>query len=380
MKILIANCVRGIREAGAAAVVFQHAAELRKYGHQVDTWFLEDILNPARWPARLELLEFSVRLDRRIRRDPSRYDVVNLHAPSGCVYGTRKSNPTSGLPPYVFTMHGCEQRYTVVMRQEHKKHRAAHFALKNRLWHRLYHQTMYDFAISKADGGAVVNREGWLFSELHYQRPSGCIWYIPNGIGEEFFHSRTFSDAPASRLLFVGTWLDRKGIYYLVDALSLLAPQIPQLHLTIAGCSVPETVVKSDFPAELHSRLTIIPFVARDAMPELYARNDIFIFPSLMEGMPLTLLEAMAAAMPVVTTNTCGMADVVEDGFNGLLVPPADAPAIEQAVLQLAAPQLRQQLGEAAQHSMRRYTWERSARLLESLFRRVIAGKSQTSA
>ena len=112
-------------------------------------------------------------------------------------------------------------------------------------------------------------------------------------------------------------------------------------------------------------------------MPEVFASHDVFLFPSLMEGMPNVIMEAMASGMPVITTETCGMPDVVEDGFNGLLIPPADSLAIERAVLNLAAsPELRGQLGEAAQLSMRRYTWERSARLLESLFRRVIARES----
>ena len=94
-------------------------------------------------------------------------------------------------------------------------------------------------------------------------------------------------------------------------------------------------------------------------MHELFSAHDIFLFPSLMEGLPSVLLEAMASGMPVVTAETCGMPDVVEDGFNGLLVPPADAPAIEEAVLRLASRRLRRRLGQAAQQTMARYTWER---------------------
>jgi len=116
-------------------------------------------------------------------------------------------------------------------------------------------------------------------------------------------------------------------------------------------------------------------------MQELYAAHDIFLFPSLMEGLPSVLLEAMASGMPVVTTETCGMPDVVDNGFNGLLVAPADAPAIEAAVLRLAAdPALRQRLGQAAQQSMKRYTWERSAEMLEHFFHYIIAREGSASA
>jgi len=85
--------------------------------------------------------------------------------------------------------------------------------------------------------------------------------------------------------------------------------------------------------------------------------------------------------MPVITTETCGMPDVVESGFNGLLVAPANAVAIEAAVLRFAAdPALRQCLGQAAQHSMKRYTWERSAEMLENFLHHIIAREGSDSA
>ena len=95
-----------------------------------------------------------------------------------------------------------------------------------------------------------------------------------------------------------------------------------------------------------------------------------------MEGLPSVLLEAMASGMPVITAETCGMPDVVEDDYNGLLVPPGDASAIEEAVMRLAlSPELRERLGREAQRTVARYTWERSAQMLEKLFRRVIANE-----
>jgi glycosyltransferase involved in cell wall biosynthesis len=86
----------------------------------------------------------------------------------------------------------------------------------------------------------------------------------------------------------------------------------------------------------------------------------------------------MATGMPVITTETCGMADIVENNYNGLLVPPADGPAIGEAVARLAGSlELRQRLGKAAQQTMTRYTWKCSALKLENLFRTVIATEGQ---
>ncbi len=378
MKILIAIGVKRQKEAGGAGVVFNHAEQLQKLGHQVDTWFFDDLLPSPRWPARFQELEFAFAVSRRIRKNPSAYDVVNLHAPWGCVYGlSRKLFYSAAFPPYVFTMHGSEERYARAMRLEQKKGRANHFAWKNRLWHRLYHQTMYDLAIKTADYGNVVNREGWIISELKYGHPPGRIWYIPNGANPEFLQSHPFADSDALRLLYVGTWLDRKGVFYLVESFAQLAPRLLRVSLSVAGCGLSEEQIRARFPAALRSRVQVLPFVAREAMPKLYATHDIFVLPSLVEGMPLTLLEAMASAMPVVTTNTCGMADVIENGVNGILVPPADSVQLAAAIESLCkSVELRKTLGSAAQDTARRYTWAAAARELEHVLRTAVGAKN----
>jgi glycosyltransferase involved in cell wall biosynthesis len=374
LKILIAIGVPRQREAGAAGVVFNHAEQLKKLGHQVDCWFFDDVLPAPRWPARFRDLEFAFAISVRIRQQPRLYEVVNLHAPWGCAHGlSRKWFPSADLPPYVFTMQGSEERFVRALKVEHQKGRAANFAWKNRAWHRFYHQTMYDFSISTADFGVVANREGWILSELRYGHPPGRISFIPNGVSEEFFQSREFTGASANRLLYVGTWLDRKGVYYLAEAFASLAARSPEIQLTVAGCITPEAQVKASFPVEIRSRISVKPFLTREAMPQLYASHDIFVFPSLVEGMPLTLLEAMAGAMPVVTTNACGMSDLVENERNGLLVPPADAPALIAAIDRIRnSAEARRDLGLCAQETARRYTWDRIARQLEQVFLRAV--------
>ena len=167
----------------------------------------------------------------------------------------------------------------------------------------------------------------------------------------------------------MGTWLDRKGVYYLADGFAIAARKNPLLRLTVAGCSAPETEVKKMFSADVRERVAVIPFIKREEIVDLYASHDIFVFPSLVEGMPLTLLEAMATGMPAVTTNTSGMADVVEDDVNGLLVPAADAEILAEQIERLCqSRELRKRLGVAAQETMRRYTWARIAEKVEKVF------------
>jgi glycosyltransferase involved in cell wall biosynthesis len=381
MKILIASGVRRVREAGAAGVVFYHAEGLQKLGHQVETWFFDDALPKTNWPVRFQEMEFASTISRRIRKEPGRFDVVNLHAPWGCVYGLSRSVfPSAELPPYIFTMQGSEERYALAMKLEAKKGRATHFAWKNRAWHRLYHQTMYDFSIAKADFGAVANREGWILSELKYGHAPGRVWYVPNGTDASFFQERSFKTGPAQKLLYVGTWLDRKGIFYLAEAFGMLARRMPELALTVAGCMTPEEMVKKDFPVDVRARVTVIAKVSREDMPGLYAAHDVFVFPSLVEGMPLTMLEAMATAMPVITTNTCGMADVIENGVNGFLVPPADSTELARVVEGMCkTAELRREMGIAGQLRARRYTWDLIARHMEHVLTLAVKEKGASA-
>jgi len=375
VRILIAIGVRRQKEAGAAGVALNHAVELEKLGHRVQCWFLDDVFKGAATPQRLEALMFASAVAKRILRERSEFDVVNLHAPWGGVYGIwRKVFRPGGTPPYVMTMQGSEERYVRTMRIEHRKGRAWHFSWKNRLWHRAYHQTLYDWSIRWADYGVVANREGWIMAELKYGREPGLIWYVPNGVEERFFATREYKDAGPLSLLYVGTWLDRKGVHYLADAFAILADRCPGITMTVAGSIASEKEVRAHFAPDAGESVRVVPFVERSEMPGIYMAHDVFVFPSLVEGMPLTLLEAMATGMPVVTTNTSGMADIVEDGVNGRLVPPADAKSLATAVEQLqGSSDMRRQLGLAGQKTVRRYTWKQVARKLEKVLELAVS-------
>jgi glycosyltransferase involved in cell wall biosynthesis len=368
MRILIASCVPGRREGGVAGVMQNLGRELERLGHTVEFVYREDLIKKS--PRRFDVLYFAVKLAAKILRERGKYSVVNIHAPNGFVYGfLRKVLPQRHCPPYVMTMHGLEERRVHAMGREARKGRAWNFGLKNRLWHRLYHRPLYSFSIRTADCAILLNRETWSYVQIKYDRDSQRVWYVPNGVEERFFLRREYPIREAPRLLYVGTWLDQRGIYYLGEALKIASKKLPEIRLTVAGCLIESRAVKMVFDPALHPQIEVIPFVDAAEMPAVYAEHDIFIFPSLLEGMPLVLLEAMATGMPVITTETCGMTDVVEHDVNGLLVPPADTAALVQAILRLSeSAELRRTLGQAAQERMRRYTWDKIARKVEKVF------------
>jgi glycosyltransferase involved in cell wall biosynthesis len=373
LHVLMASGVPRRREGGVAATIYNVGREIERRGHQVTYVFREDLMDPAAAHSRLDETVFAWRLARYIAKSSERFSVVDLHAPVGFVYGLlRKWNPRKH-PPYVMTLHGLEERRVHVMSREEKKGRAWHFSRKNRLWHRAYVYPRFRWSIRTADGAHAMSRDVWNFLQLKYDLDAECVAYIANGVERRFFVPREYRSGERLRLLYAGSWLDQRGIAYLREALRELARKLPAMTMTFAGCGVPEKRIVDFFGAELARTIAVRPVVAAEHMPELYAEHDALLFPSLMEGLPSVLLEAMASGMPVITTETCGMPDVVEHRYNGMLIPPADGKAIECAVLELAASaELRERLGRAARETMTRYTWERSAGQLEALYRRVL--------
>jgi glycosyltransferase involved in cell wall biosynthesis len=369
--------VAGKAEAGGAGVVHNVAAELRNLGHTVKPMFFEDLIPTQRWPARFRTFEFAARVASYVNEVKNEYDVVNIYAPYGFWYGFRRRRKGSAAgPPYVMSMHGLEERRNYAMAREAKKCRAHYFRLKNRIWQNFYHMRTYRWSIETADQSVVTNREALLFLHMQYGLAPDRVWFIPNGVGPEFFHRRIWSDTREPQLLFVGTWIDHKGIYALAEAFEQLLVLAPRVQLTIAGCAENEQTVRRYFSAAAQISISVHPFISRAEMPELYARHDIFVLPSLVEGMPLVLLEAMASGLAVVTTESSGMTDLVEDGHDGLLTIPGDADSLAVALSALYGnSQLRRTLGCAAQEKMKRFTWKLSALRHEAVFRRAMGVK-----
>src|SRR5207302_1632680 len=142
-----------------------------------------------------------------------------------------------------------------------------------------------------------------------------------------------------------------------------------------------EEKVRQCFASASQAALEVWPLVARAEMSSLYAEHEIFVLPSLMEGMPLVLLEAMASGMPVVTTESSGMTDLVEDSHDGIFVIPGDAESLSAAIVRLCRdPELRLRLGSAAHETLTRYTWKETARRSEMVFYRAMGRIPETIA
>ena len=162
----------------------------------------------------------------------------------------------------------------------------------------------------------------------------------------------------------------------MVEALPAVLAAVPNTRLVIVGpAKDPDTRRWSDGVPNSWMWLSAVLFTGRrNDMPEVYAALDIKVLASLEDSLPLAILEAMAAGLPVVATTTGGIPECVVDGVTGLLVPPGDPDALAAALVRLLAdPALCHQYGRAGQElAARRFSPESHAEALEGVFAKLI--------
>jgi glycosyltransferase involved in cell wall biosynthesis len=165
------------------------------------------------------------------------------------------------------------------------------------------------------------------------------------------------------RVLFVGSWIERKGTIELVAAWRRLARARPGVRLTLAGVG---DAARARADMGDTAQVEVLAEVGREELPALLARHDVFVLPSWFEGMPLSMLEAAAAALPCVVCGVCGNLDVFRpddpERDGAMLVAPSDPDALYEALVGLVDdPALRRTLGHRARDRARRFSWSDTA-------------------
>jgi len=167
----------------------------------------------------------------------------------------------------------------------------------------------------------------------------------------------------------------RKGVDTLIEALAILARRpagAPLLAAAGAGEQRPALEARA---AELGlaDRVRFVGKVDHDRVGRWMAAGDLFVLPSLSEGLPTVVCEAMNCGVPVVATAVDGTPEIVRDGETGILVPPGDAPALAAALARiLDDPALAERMGaEALRVGRAEYTWTANAATMEEIYREV---------
>ena len=161
---------------------------------------------------------------------------------------------------------------------------------------------------------------------------------------------------------------EQKGHRYLFDALAS-SPALADVQLLVVGGGEAREALERDaVTKDLSARVHFLG--PRRDLGDLLAAMDVFVLPSLWEGLPLSMVLAMGAGVPVVATRVAGIPEVVDDGRTGLLVPPRDASALGAALTRLFEdPQLRRRIGrEASAAVLPRFGIDRYVESVTSLY------------
>jgi glycosyltransferase involved in cell wall biosynthesis len=358
----IAMMIETVGLGGAEMVVFQLAEELRNRGHRIhpvvplnyEGWLVET-LKAAGFPVhRYDLRRpidpgFPPRLAAQLK--DIGVDVVHSHEFVMAVYGAAATRRL-GIP-HVITMHGNQK-----MTEKLRRRMALRWAFRN----------------SEATIAVSDDTRKHLESSLGI-RP-GVVKVIPNGIperaGDRAATRRALGVADHEVLMLsVGNLSPRKAHSVLIEAVTLLKEEGHDLpwRLAIVGDGAERPKLEQLIEAgQLHDRVHLLG--ARTDIPDLQAAADVFVLPSLWEGLPLALLEGMFGRNAVIASNISGIPEAVEHGKSGLLTPPGDRVALKDSIhAVLRDTSYRNRLADAALERVRsRYTIDVMTSAYEQLY------------
>lgn len=164
------------------------------------------------------------------------------------------------------------------------------------------------------------------------------IHVVHCGIEPERFPTALPLPETGPRLVAIGRLAEQKGFALLVEAIALAAPALPDLHLTLVGDGPLRPQLETAIAAQgLSDRITLTGWADEARVRDELAKAQALILPSFAEGLPMVVMEAMAAGRPVIGTMIAGVPELVLPEETGQLVPAGDAPALAAAIRALSA-------------------------------------------
>lgn len=254
--------------------------------------------------------------------DETHYDIIHCHTPMGAVIARLAAKKSRRLgTKVIYTAHGF-----------HFYHGAP---LKN--W--MLYYPVERFLAGWTDVIITMNRED---EQAAHRFPCPRIEYVP-GVGVDLKRFSRHQPREAVRaalgiapdavfILSVGELIARKNYDVAIDALSALDPRL-KVDFCIAGIGDKEDELRQHIRDKgLAGKVRLLGF--RDDIPDLLHAADVFFFPSLQEGLPVAVMEAMACGLPIVCSRIRGNTDLIDEGLGGYLVDPTDTAGFTQALTQ----------------------------------------------
>ncbi|MBM4049072.1 MAG: glycosyltransferase family 4 protein [Planctomycetes bacterium] len=326
--------VQEMTAGGLERVVLLLARELLQQGHKVTICCLDKVgmfADRAKtFGACVELLHrregvdirLIVRLARWLRR--LKPDAVHMHNETALFYGTL-SSMLARVPVRLYTEHDGRFPRSLPARWANR------FLVRH---------------LTQAVAVSEAVRRLWCESD---GIPIERVRVIPNGVPDTGARPH-FGLLRGEHWLigFVGRLSTEKGVDVLIEAFALVRQHLPQARLILAGDG-PERAALCKRASDMNLRDSVDFLGERDDVPAILAGLSVFVLPSRSEGLPMALLEAMAAGLPIVATAVGGVPEAIRDNDNGLLVCPNAPREMAAAIVGLAQDEaLRERIGGQA--------------------------------
>jgi len=202
------------------------------------------------------------------------------------------------------------------------------------------------------------------------------IVIIPLGVDtDRFVPSITPVNESTIKILFAGALIKRKGVDYLLKAVSKLRKRGIKIKLEIIG-EGPQRAYLEELSRLLHinDRVTCLGNMSRQKLIKHYQRCDIVAFPSLSDPFSSVPLEGMSCGKPVIVTSVCGVAEYIEHGKTGFIVPPADVDSLSNVILALVESEdLRKKIGLNARSLVEsKFSWDKISEQYYAVYKHLI--------
>jgi glycosyltransferase involved in cell wall biosynthesis len=282
-----------------------HARGLERAGHRATTFFSEDIdaranrAIPRRAPG---ARAYSALYQRYLDEQP---DVLNVHtqaAPAWILARMSKRVTAS-----VVVMSYAADETAVRLERPWDALRWLRSAVPARL------------TFPRADGIWCVNQQDLEFYRTRYFVARERLRLFPHAVGDVFYDSPSRVERNMRQILFVGSWILRKGTDVLVAALERVVARVPEVSIVLAGTLLGESALRPSLSARLNARVRIVERADDEELVQLYRSSGFLAVPSRREGLPIGMLEAMACGCPPLAAANSGMLDVIVSGENGWL-------------------------------------------------------------
>lgn len=287
-----------------------------------------------------------------------RPDVANAHAAQHAYAAIQAGVPT------IYTVHG-------LVRQEFRTFRG----WKQRL---MFLLPIYYDTVAARSSERIVAISPYVVRQYQH-RTHAPFQRIEVPIAPAFFE--VGAERPGQVLFTAGNLNERKDYLTMLRALAEVRNAFPNVQLRIAGTGEPAYRQRlEDFIRKegLQANVQFLGVLSREGMVRAYAESSLVLLSSRQETAPGIICEGMAAGRPVVATDVGGVADMVEDGVTGFVVPPGDFQALAEGVVRLLRDEgLRREMGAAArERALNRWWPPRVAEQYRQLYREVAARRA----